>query len=509
MGLEGVPISEEEEKSLGRRVVIPVRGMHRWLPQDAWSVSSLKGGWAFWAKAGREPLVVERVIEVGATGDGEMPLFSDLLRESEAIWSKRWETDIEIEGPIEDQQAIRSFLFYLYSNGNGKLPPMGLSDERYRGHRFWDAEAWMLPVYAFLRPSVAREATEWRVRSLREALGSAVWCRVPWEVGIGGDSTPPAFREALHVGGWVFWWLERAKALGFVRREEAEELQIKIARFFYVRAVEKGGKFHLLGVVSPDEGRLRDNDLVTNLLAKFCAFTVAHTFEGVSDEERRVFEDFGERLVVPKVEGVPATYDGDPLMAYQQAAALLALFPLEWDFGFEINQAMFDRYKDKVSGSGPAMSDSIHSVIASRLGRPEEAYRYWRASWEPFLRAWMGFSERRHLDRVYFLTGAGGALEAVLYGFLGIRVFRDSSGSPLPWGKVLAGDSPSVLKSLGNGYFFEARSHLPPSWRMVRVKGLWLLGERYVLEATPGGVWMRKEESGGGLIGHNRHDLRR
>ncbi|MCL6624935.1 MAG: hypothetical protein K6T17_10010, partial [Fimbriimonadales bacterium] len=237
--LEGVPISEEEGESLGRRVVIPVRGTHRWLPQDAWSVSSLKGGWAFWAKAGREPLVVERVIEVGATGDGEMPLFSDLLRESEAIWSKRWETDIEVEGPIEDQQAIRSFLFYLYSNGNSKLPPMGLSDERYRGHRFWDAEAWMLPVYAFLRPSVAREATEWRVRSLREALGSAVWCRVPWEVGIGGDSTPPAFREALHVGGWVFWWLERAKALGFIRREEAEAVQIKIARFFYVRALEK------------------------------------------------------------------------------------------------------------------------------------------------------------------------------------------------------------------------------------------------------------------------------
>ncbi len=492
--LEGIPISEPEARVLGSRVVLPVRVGHKWLPASSWSFLPIKGGWAFWAKAGREPLVLERI--VGVAESGEVPFWGSLLREAEAIWSERWKTDIEIEGPVEDQQAIRSFLFYLYADGNAKLPPMGLSDERYKGHRFWDAEAWMLPVYAFLRPSVALEATEWRLRFWREFFGSSRWWRVPWESGIAGDQTPPAFREALHVGGWVFWWLERAKALGFIRREEAEEAQIRIARFFYVRALERGGKFHLLGVVSPDEGRLRDNDLVTNLLAKYCAWTVAGTFRGVSEEDRRMFRDFGERVVLPRVDGIPATYEKDPLKGYQQASALLALFPLEWDFGEEINGVMFDRYKDRVSPLGPAMSESVHSVIASRLGRGEEAYRRWRASWEGYLRKWMGFSERRNLDRVYFLTGAGGCVGAVLYGFLGIRVTQNPSVPPLSGkggGAVPAGDSRFLLKPLGDGYFFEARSQLPPSWRRVRVRGFWLRGERYTLEATHEGIWLEKE----------------
>ncbi|MEM4409198.1 MAG: hypothetical protein QXI19_10700, partial [Candidatus Caldarchaeum sp.] len=397
MRMEAIPISEEEASVLGERFVVLVRVFHRWLPSRAWSFSSLGDGWRFTYKGGAGRVVVERVLDLEHSPehfeDRGVSSFDEVLRESERIWDERWRGDIEIDGPIEDQQVIRSFLFYLYANGSGKLPPMGLSDGRYKGHRFWDAEGWMLPVYAFLAPAVAREATEWRVGFLRKLARSSLWLRVPWEMGVAGDQTPPAFREAIHVGGWVFWWLEQAKALGFIRREDAEDVQLKIVRFFFVRSIEKGGRFHLLGVVSPDEGRLRDNDLVTNMLAKYCALTAASTFVGISEEERKNLQDFAQRLVIPMVGAVPATYESDPLMTYQQASALLALFPLEWDFGKEINEAMFDRYKDRISPLGPAMSDSIHSVIAARLGRGEEAYRYWRRSWEPFLRAWMGYSE--------------------------------------------------------------------------------------------------------------------
>ena len=58
---------------------------------------------------------------------------------SEAAWKRRWQSDIEIDGPVEDQQAVRSFLFYLRSSiapgARRAIAPMALSSEALRRAR--------------------------------------------------------------------------------------------------------------------------------------------------------------------------------------------------------------------------------------------------------------------------------------------------------------------------------------------------------------------------------------
>ncbi len=402
-------------------------------------------------------------------GSGPPRWLDENLAESSEVWSDRWQTDIEIEGPVEDQQAIRSLLFYLYMSPTSKMPPMALSSEKYQGHRFWDAEAWMLPVYSLIRPAAAKAATEWRLSV------TDVDARVPWEAGsIGEDLTPPAFREAIHVAGWVSWWLERAVAMGLTEESAAYPVLRSVAEFYRDRAVERSGSLHILGVTSPDEGRLRNNDLVTNLLAIRAGFALSPDHRSYLGA---LTTDLARVRIPLDSKGIPLTFDDDPIRGYQQAAALLALYPIEWPFSRDTQEAFFDRYKTRTSLSGPAMSDSIHAVIAARLGRKSEAYAIWQDSWRPFVRPeFMLFSERRATNDVYFATGAAGCLQSVIYGFLGVHIEKNG------------GESPPASKPLLNGYRLAVRPNLPPAWKSITFKNVRLLGEVITIRATHDGA---------------------
>jgi|GEM_PF-5217595 len=416
-------------------------------------------------------VVVEDLI---AFDDAPAESFDALHAEAARAWDARWRTDIEIEGPIEDQRAIRACLFQLYAGGNAKLPPFGTSNAKYGGHRFWDAEAWMLPVYALIQPEVARAASDWRARTASEQLPG-------WETGGDGrDATPPSHRAAIHIWGWVHWWLERAQALGLLSDpEDTRRAMARVEEAFLRRAerTERGLEFR--SVIPPDEGRPRDNDLITSLLARRVL--------------SRGHPELAEEVVLPRAEdGLPASWDGDHMKGYQQTSALLALYPLEWRLPQHEAEAMFLRYADLTSLNGPAMSDSIHATIAARFASSggersaewsRRAYELWQESWQPFLDPAGGFSERRRTRETSFLTGAAGCLQAVIYGFAGLRLVPPGAGAE---GETLA--------ELTGGWRLTAQPALPPSWRSVTLRGVWLLGRQYTIRATQAGEVSMVEE---------------
>lgn len=464
-------VSEGEKRGMlePEDVTINFRGRWSGTPSGSWtqtrsSPKSTREGRGF---------LFEGTLSEGETriefsaGIGVEPMsFQDCVKESEVIWARRWQTDIEIEGPTVDQQAIRSFLFYAYMSPTAKLPPMALSSDKYDGHRFWDAEVWMLPVYSLVQPNVAKAATQWRIAV------TDVDARIPWETGaMGDDLTPPAFREAIHVAGWVSWWLQRAVALGLADKSACTPIWNSIAEFYDDRTVERNGHLEILDVTSIEESGLRDNDLVTNLLARLSSQIVRE------ESSNGAVADLARVRLPTDRNGVPLTFDRDPVKGYQQTAALLALYPLDWPFSREISEQFFDRFKDKVSDVGPAMSDSIHAVIAARLGRREEAYRFWQRSWHPFIRPeFMLFSERRATDDVYFATGAAGCLQSVIYGFLGLRIERDR------------GKTPVASKSLLNGFRLTVSPNLPQEWKSITFKNVWLPGGRFTIRANHDGA---------------------
>ncbi len=413
------------------------------------------------------------------------PSFDEVLAASTEAWAKRWETDIEIDGPVEDQQAVRSFMFYLSASLNPEahrevpmgVSPLGLSGQTYNGHVFWDADIWVFPAMALLAPDRAaiipsyrlalaqaakREADEW-VAAAAGGGGLAGGVKFPWESSVTGRETVPGeSRKQHHITGSVLWALGQAASLGLVDESSVQSLLREGAMFFDLRSEGPPGAKEIKNTMSPDEFHIGDNDLYTNLLAEWVV--------------RRSGRDV--RYKLSRDSTTFLTYDNDTLKSYKQAAAVLAIYPLQHPQAEAEAAAMMERFADKVTANGPAMSDSVHALIWARLGERERerAYETWRKSWGDFTQhPLMLFSEKRKKDVTYFLTGAGGCLQTVLYGFGGFRI--DSRQDPdANWSKQLKG-----------GQWLTLRPNLPPEWRRVVFKRFHVLGKAATFEVDADG----------------------
>lgn len=427
---------------------------------------------------GDRELSGERIVSV-AVG-GQLPsrsirTYEQVQRSAEVAWRERWKTDIEIDGPVEDQRAIRSFLFYLQAihlpPGRGWLSPMGLTNNLYDGHVFWDADVWLCPALAFVAPDVVRAHARYRLDRLgaarenflawaasqRRAPGPGVM--FPWQSSASGrDVHPGPSRAQHHVTGSVALGLQTAAALGLADRAQVRRAGEGAADFFLARSEERAdGQRSIRRVMSPDEHQIVDDDLYGNMVAQWC---VDRWRPGAA------------RFYFPRnAEGEYLTYEGDQGVAYKQAAAVLAAFPLQFAKAEAQSRSMLTRFASRTIPQGPAMSEGVHALLWARLDEPEKAYAAWQSSWRPYWRGLGLFAEKRHRlqDRTYFTTGAAAALNAVLYGFLGIRV--DTKRSP---GAVW-------FKRLEEGYWMSIRPRLPVSWKSATFRNFWVLGSRYTL----------------------------
>lgn len=138
-----------------------------------------------------------------------------------------------------------------------------------------------------------------------------------------------------------------------------------------------------------------------------------------------------------------AGYDGEMI---KQADANLLGYPLGIVTGREAQLRDLEYYERRIDPrNGPAMSYSVFAIQYARLGMAEKACEMFRRSYLPNLRPPFGvFAETATSGNPYFMTGAGGMLQAVLFGFGGLEITAD--------GLV---QRPSVL---------------PPQWKNLRIK---------------------------------------
>jgi len=433
-----------------------------------------------------------------------MPLtFSQIYDASVKAWGQRWKTDIEIDGPVADQQAVHSFLFYLRSaihpDGGMSISPFGLSNSQYFGHVFWDADTWVFPALALIDPKSAEAIVQYRVaRQSAAGQNFQKWLsegrptgtgkmgavdtgvlpyglKYPWESSVSGKETVPGpSRFEDHVTGSVYHAVVLAEALGLItppKSSASQYVEVDPSKIpdgvggFYSFRAQKGsdGLYDLTGTMSPDENHVGDNDLYTNILAQ----------QAIDDAFGNLPASQRPKLRLPKDDKTFLTYDNDPLRGYKQAAAVLAIYPLQYPPAEKQAKAMMGRFADKVTKNGPAMTDSIHSIIWSRLGEKEKAYEAWKASWEPFTQSPLSlFSEKRTKQTTYFTTGAAGSLQSVIYGFLGFRLDYEKEPGAV-WTSRLA-----------TGGWLSIKPNLPSEWNSVRFKNFNLLGRRYTLTVT-------------------------
>ena len=131
--------------------------------------------------------------------------FDRLLVEHRESWAQRWrDAEVTIEGDPESELAARFAVFHLLSAaGDGDetaVGARGLTGDAYAGHVFWDADVFVLPALAAIRPAAARAMLEYRIRRLpaAQALARARGfdgARFPWESAGDGSDVTPRFRS--------------------------------------------------------------------------------------------------------------------------------------------------------------------------------------------------------------------------------------------------------------------------------------------------------------------------
>lgn len=394
----------------------------------------------------------------------------DLKKKHRQAWAELWESDIVIEGDLQAQKEVRSMLYHLYSFSREgvaqSLSPMGLSGLGYNGHVFWDTEMFMMPPMIMLQPQMAKSMLEYRFERLDEARRNAAsygyaGAMFPWEsASTGAEDCPVTSLSGtfqhhvtadVAIGMWNYW----------LATQDREWLQtrgwpvLKATAEFWASRVEKGsdGKYHINNVMCADEWALnKDDNAYTNGAAKrnleYASKAAAVLGYGCPAE----WKEIADGLFFDKMDnGVTSEHVGYDGAEIKQADVNLLAYPLKLVTDRKQMLKDLEYYSTKVpQKKTPAMTQSMFSVICSRCGQIEEAYKWFIDSYRPNQNPPFGvLAEFKGGTNPYFATGAGGTLQSVIMGFAGIDFNPEGGimqvkqhGIPKHWKKL-------VIKGVG------------------------------------------------------------
>jgi kojibiose phosphorylase len=145
---------------------------------------------------------VERPLETARSKLTTLPPYPACWQQHKQAWEAAWDaSDVMIEGDIQAQLAVRYSVFQLLIaaprwDQRVSIPAKTLSGFAYRGHIFWDTEIFMLPLFTFTQPDLARHLLSYRYHTLEGARRKArsygyQGAMFAWEsAGTGDDVTP-------------------------------------------------------------------------------------------------------------------------------------------------------------------------------------------------------------------------------------------------------------------------------------------------------------------------------
>ncbi|MDR1663492.1 MAG: family 65 glycosyl hydrolase [Clostridiales bacterium] len=410
--------------------------------------------------------------------------YDEILSGSRAWWKDQWaHSDIEVElsdGGVDggDQQGIRYCVFQMHQTvHSGKdrvvIGAKGLTGEAYNGNTFWEAELYFLPFYLFTNPEAATGILQFRYETLGEAKKRAkeLDCEGAFYpiATISGRESCTLWQHAntqLQVSTSVAYALwHHAKVTGdetFLREKGIDEL-VEICRMLASRGGYDpvSGEYGYYGVMGPDEFQLMVNhNRYTNYMAKktllFTLETLAATGAPETgehrdwrrkadamrvgfDEKTLLYEQHDGYFRLPHVDikSIPAedfplyhhwSYDRiyrNDIIKQPDVLMFMSLYASE--FSDAQLAANYDYYEPRCTHES-SLSPSIHSILACRLGKIQQAYEFFR------------FTSRIDLDNYNRNTNEGlhlpsiaGSWMNIVYGFAGLR----SDGDILSFDPIL------------------------------------------------------------------------
>lgn len=394
-----------------------------------------------------------------------------------------WEnTDITVDTDVAVQQGLRFSAFEIFQStgkdGITNISANGLTGTAYSGHTFWDTEVFMMPMYIYTNPEIAKQLIKYRYNILDKARERAkqmddCGALFSWN-SINGEECGHVFEAVTaqyHINNDVFYaiyrYFEATRDVEFLV-DYCAEILFEISKCMAHRGAfipTRGNKFCINVVCGPDEyNPIVDNNMYTNVLTqKQLRFSLLvkellqkdypEKFEeltekcGLDENEFLLWKRAADNMYIPysKELGMymqddnfiykdPIDVDKIPreklpllthlhplnLWRYQvckQADIVLLTFICSDYFTLEERKKIFDYYEPKTIHDS-SLSASIHSIVACDVSNANDAYGYLRQA------------ARMDLDNVngntlFGLHAAcmGASWMMIVNGYAGLRIY--------------------------------------------------------------------------------------
>ena len=392
-------------------------------------------------------------------------------------------SDVQIYDDETLQQGIRFNLFHIMQSagrdGRTGMGAKGLSGEGYEGHYFWDTEMYVLPVFVYTAPELARKLLEYRFRTLDQArdrakvLGHQKGALYPWRTINGEEASTyfPLGTAQYHINAdiaYAFWLYVSVTGDMEFFKDMAAEVFVETARVWAdvgYFAECKGGKYCICAVTGPDEyNAITDNNFYTNLMGRENIRYALKSLDMLKEAGEDVYEAFVSRMGITReetaywkkiVENMYFPYDESrqvyalddrfmmlrpwddsrippekryllyenyhPLFVYRQRMckqtdAIFGLYLHSYLFSKEELKRNYDFYQE-VTLHHSSLSNCVFGMLACQIGYYDEAYEYFAQS------ARMDLDD--YHDNFYagiHAANMAGTWQAIINGFAGVRV---------------------------------------------------------------------------------------
>lgn len=379
--------------------------------------------------------------------------FEQLLAEQRAAWERLWQSDVLIEGDARAQQVAHSELYYLLASstaGTAFSPGPDALTPDYAAHVFWDSDTWIFPALLLLHPERARSLVDFRYHTLQPAQARAQahgyqGAMYPWESDPenGTDQTPHSAvllaDTEIHVTAdvaiaqWQYYLATRDREW---LRTRGWPVIREVARFWASRSTynAREQRYEIADVNSVAESHNHiPNDTFTNVSAARALAIAAQAARELGERADPLWEKTAKGMYVPlgpggthhlpfdpSVASASQDFGGGPVPLLFLPSLDLAMSPAlrRGDYDFAVRPTPLARAASSSMGSAPLM------VAAATVGAGDEgaALLAGNLSGGTLKPPFNVRTESARNNTGYFLTGSAGYLQALIYGFSGLRI---------------------------------------------------------------------------------------
>ncbi|MFZ2657797.1 MAG: beta-phosphoglucomutase [Victivallales bacterium] len=327
---------------------------------------------------------------------------------------------------------------YRGEDPNLNIGPKGYSSEKYCGRTFWDSESYCFPFYLFTNPKATRNLMEYRYNTLEPAKEQAKafgydGAMYPWTTLDGSEETGMCWEYwmgEIHINaivGYAMWLYAHITGDKSYLYERGIEVLIEQCRYWDGRSafIPYRGGYAINRVTGPSEfGQAVNNNWYTNFMAKWLLeYTVDLMKEmktaapdklkavvkrtGFNESESEKWVEIAAKMILPYEKDMDVFIEQDNYMSLnpfaretldrdrdipiedkwpiertqktqfsKQPDVLLGIFLQRHKFSLEEKKKNYRFYEQRCVHTS-SLSPAIHSILASEVGRYNQAYSYY------------------------------------------------------------------------------------------------------------------------------------